>query len=376
MHKSDYYEILGVSRSADEEEIKRAYRKLALKYHPDRNPGDRQAEERFKEAAEAYEVLRDREKRDVYDRFGHEGLQGRGFTGFGGFEDIFSSFGDIFQDFFSFGGRGRRSQPRQGKSLRYDLEIDLEEAFRGVDKEVSFPRVEACPTCQGTGSRPGSEPKVCATCHGRGQVVRAQGFFQISTTCPTCGGAGRVIADPCRECRGEGHRKITRTVSLKIPPGVDTGSQLRLRGEGDPGDQGGLPGDLFVVIHVRSHPLFVREGDDLACEIPISFVQACLGDTIRIPLLGEEAEHPLEIEEGTQPGAVIKVRGKGMPRLGSDRGRGDLFVRITVKIPQRLSAEQREILEAFAELERPERHHEHGRRKGTLWKRLKGDKRA
>jgi len=352
MAKRDYYEILGVSRDAGAEEIKKAYRKLALRYHPDRNPGDKAAEENFKEAAEAYEVLRDEQKREIYDRFGHEGLEGSGFRGFSGFEDIFSSFGDIFGDFFGFGSRGGgRSRAREGRSLRYDLELTLEEAFTGQDKEIVFDKLEKCDACGGSGITPGSEPQVCATCQGRGQIVRSQGFFQISTTCPTCHGEGQIITDPCRECRGHGKVRVEKKVNVRIPPGVDTGSQLRLQGEGEPGEYGGPPGDLFVVIHVKPHDFFTREGEDLICRIPVSFVQAALGDTIPVPLLGEEAPYPLKIPAGTQPDDVLKIPGKGMPSLREYRRRGSLYARILVKIPRKLNTRQRELLEAYAATE-------------------------
>lgn len=352
MYKRDYYEVLRVSRDAGDEEIKRSYRKLALKYHPDRNPGDKEAEERFKEASEAYEVLRDREKRQVYDRFGHEGLEGRGFTGFSGFEDIFSSFGDIFEDFFGFGtNRGRRTRARQGESLRYDLELTLEEAFLGKDEGITFHKLEACQACNGSGASPGTEPQICPTCQGRGQVVRSQGFFQISTTCPGCNGQREIIVEPCRDCRGGGKTRLEKSINVKIPPGVDTGSQLRLRGEGEAGEHGGPPGDLFVVIHVKEHEFFAREEDNLMCQVPVSFVQAALGDTITIPILGEEDGHKLEIPQGAQPGEVIKVPGKGMSSLRSQHRRGDLYIRIIVKVPEKPSQQQRELLEAFAETE-------------------------
>ena len=350
MQKRDYYEVLGVSREAWEEDLKRAYRKLAMKYHPDKNPGDKEAEERFKEAAEAYEVLRDREKKGIYDRFGHQGLEGTGFRGFTGFEDIFSSFSDIFEDFFGFGTR-RRSRVRVGNDLRYDLQLTLEEAFSGKEEALSFHRWEACDNCEGSGITPGSEPQICTTCQGRGQVVRSQGFFQISTTCPSCHGQGRIITDPCEACRGAGKVKVKREITVKIPPGVDNGSQLRLRGEGEPGEYGGPPGDLFVVIRVKNHEFFAREGDHLLCEIPISFVQAALGDTIKIPVLGEDGEKALKIPSGTQPDEILSLSGEGMPTLRRDE-RGNLFVKIAVKIPKKLNQRQKELLNEFAKTER------------------------
>ncbi|MBW1721932.1 MAG: molecular chaperone DnaJ [Deltaproteobacteria bacterium] len=352
MYKRDYYEVLGVSRSAGEEEIKKAYRKLAMKYHPDRNPGDKEAEEKFKEAAEAYEVLRDREKRQIYDRYGHEGLEGSGFRGFSGFEDIFSSFGDIFEDFFGFGSRRSRgrTRARQGDSLRYDLELTLEEAFHGKEEEISFMKWQVCGLCNGSGIKPGKEPQICPTCRGRGQVVRSQGFFQITTTCPACNGQGQIITDPCEACRGAGKIRKERKITLKIPPGVDTGSQLRLQGEGEPGEFGGPPGDLFVFIHIRQHDFFTREGEHLLCEIPVSFVQAALGGTVHIPLIEAEDGFELEIPPGTQPDDILTVPGKGMPMLKRNK-RGDLFVKVHVKIPKKLTQRQRELLEEFAKTE-------------------------
>lgn len=352
MHKRDYYEVLGISRDAGDEDIKRAYRKLALKYHPDRNPGDKEAEENFKEAAEAYEVLRDREKRQIYDRYGHEGLEGRGFTGFSGFEDIFSSFGDIFEDFFGFGDRRTRGpRPRQGKSLRYDLELTLEDAFFGREQEIVFQKLELCLTCEGSGLAPGTHPQTCSTCQGRGQIIRSQGFFQISTTCPACHGEGHVITDPCKDCHGAGRNRVERKINIKIPPGVDNNSQLRLTGEGQPGENGGPPGDLFVVIHVKDHDFFSREGNDLICEIPVSFVQAALGDTLTIPVLGDNGTCELDLPAGTQPGDILRLPGKGMPSLRDPRRKGDLYAKITVKIPRKLNQRQKELLEAFADSE-------------------------
>ncbi len=351
MNKRDYYEVLGVSRECGEVEIKAAYRKLALKYHPDRNPGDKEAEDSFKEAAEAYEVLRDTEKRQLYDRFGHEGLAGSGFRGFNGFEDIFSNFGDIFEGIFGFGGTGGRTRARQGKSLRYDLELSLEEAFHGKETEISFHRLERCDTCDGSGAKPGTQPETCGTCQGRGQVVRSQGFFQVSSTCPTCRGQGEIITQPCSDCGGGGRMRVEREIQVKIPAGVDTGSQLRLRGEGEPGENGGPPGDLFVVIHVGEHGFFTREEDDLICQIPVSFVQATLGDTLSIPLLGEEDAHEFIVPKGTQPGEIIKISGKGMTSLRGFRKRGDLYAKIIVKIPEKLNERQTELLKEFAQEE-------------------------
>ena len=353
MVKRDYYKVLGVSRDAGEEEIKKAYRKLAMKSHPDRNPGDAAAEERFKEAAEAYEVLRNGEKRQIYDQYGHEGLAGTGFRGFSGFEDIFSSFGDIFEDFFGFGAKTRkRSRPRQGQSLRYDVELTLEEALLGKEHEIEFRRWELCRVCNGFGMARGTQPQICGTCQGRGQVVRSQGFFQISTTCPACQGAGRIITDPCQECGGGGKAKVERKITVRIPRGVDTGSQLRLQGEGEPGESGGTRGDLFVVIHVKEHSFFTREGEHLYCDMPISFVQAALGDTVTIPILGKEEGKGLKIPSGTQPGEVLTLPGLGMPSLQGNI-RGDLFARITVEIPKRLNQRQRELLEEFAKTAEP-----------------------
>jgi molecular chaperone DnaJ len=348
MNNRDYYEILEVLRDASEEEIKKAYRKQAMKYHPDKNPGDKESEEKFKEAAEAYEVLSDKEKRQIYDQYGHEGLKGTGFTGFHGFEDIFSSFGDIFEDFFGFSGsRSGRSRARKGKDLRYDTELTLEEAFSGKEESLSFQKWVSCETCNGSGVAPGSDIKKCNTCQGNGSVITAQGFFRIKTTCPTCKGQGTVIEKPCKACRGNGRVQAKKDLSLKIPPGVDNGSQLRLRGEGEPGENGGPPGDLFVVLHVKEHSLFSRDGDNLFCEIPISFVQAALGDRISIPVIGQEEMKEIKIPQGSQPGDVITAQGYGMPNLNR-KHRGDLYIKLNVVIPKKLSHRQKELLEEFA----------------------------
>jgi molecular chaperone DnaJ len=348
MRKRDYYEILGTSRNAAPEEIKKSYRQLALKYHPDRNPGDKEAEDLFKEAAEAYEVLRDPEKRGIYDRLGHEGLQGSGFGGFHGFDDIFSSFGDIFEDFFGFGG-GRRGRTRaqQGVDLRYDLAISFLESASGKDVDVDVPRFEKCSLCEGRGAEPGHEPVTCRTCGGRGQVTRAQGFFRISTTCPDCKGDGQIITNPCHECHGSGRVRITRKVRVKIPAGVAAGMRLRIRGEGEPGVYGGPPGDLYVVVHVEPHEIFEREDDHLICRVPVSFVRATLGATVEVPTL--EGSEMVSIAKGTQPGTVLRLRGKGFPHL-KGFGRGDQIVIVDVKTPTHLSKKQEELLKEFASL--------------------------
>jgi molecular chaperone DnaJ len=365
----DYYEVLGVSKDSGEDQIKKAYRKLALKYHPDRNPGDKEAEERFKEAAEAYEVLRDREKRRIYDLYGHDGLRGTGFTGFGGFEDIFSAFGDVFEDFFGFGGRrSRGTRIRRGDDLRYNLKLTLEEAYRGKEEEIVFEKWESCDICSGTGITPGSEPSVCPDCHGNGEIVHSQGFFQIRTTCSTCNGTGQVIVDPCSRCKGKGKMRAERKVLVKIPPGVDTGTQLRMKGEGESGENGGPPGDLFVVIYVEEHEFFDRDGDDLRCQVTVSFVQAALGFEASIPVLDNNEERRITIQEGTQPGEIIRLKGKGMPSLRRGRGYGDLFVQVMVKIPTRLSQRQRELLTEFSELEKQKI----GAKTKDLWDRIRG----
>lgn len=352
MGKRDYYEVLGVSRSASEEDLKRAYRKLALKYHPDRNPGDKAAEESFKEAAEAYEVLRDPQKKRIYDAYGHEGLQGSGFSGFRGFEDIFSSFGDVFQEFFSFGFGGSprsKTASRPGDDLAYDMVLGFEEAVFGVEKEISIETYVGCDKCGGSGAEPGTRESMCPMCQGSGQVVQSQGFFRISTTCVRCQGTGRVLVSPCNSCGGQGRVRKSRKVQVKVPPGVDTGTRLRLRGEGDFGYRGGVAGDLFVRLEVRQHELFERDGDNLYCKVSISFIQAILGDKIEIPTL--EGVKIVEIEPGTQPGAVIRFSGEGVPRLRG-YGRGDLFIEVEVKIPKQVTPRQEELLMAFIELEK------------------------
>ncbi len=351
MEKRDYYEVLGVSRNATEDEIKKAYRKLALKYHPDRNPGDKEAEEKFKEAAEAYEVLRDPEKRQLYDQFGHAGLQGTGFSGFHGFEDIFSSFSDIFEDFFSFGfsgGKRRNGTGQPGHDLAYDLKITFEEAAFGTEKTVEIPTLVECDSCGGTGLEAGSREEICPTCRGHGQIYQTQGFFRISTTCTRCKGSGKIITSPCKECGGEGRIRHFRKVNIKIPAGVDTGTRLRLKNKGEAGYRGGPAGDLYVRILVEPHEFLEREGDNLYCRVPVSMVQAALGDSIEIPTLN--GNKTLEINPGTQSGDTYLFKGEGIPHLHG-YGRGDLVVEVAVKTPTKLTKRQKELLREFAEIE-------------------------
>lgn len=348
MEDRDYYKVLSVSRNANEEEIKKAYRKVAMQCHPDRNPGDKEAEEKFKFASEAYEVLRDPQKRDIYDRFGIEGLKGTGFTGFRGFEDIFASFSDIFEDFFGFGATSRRrSRPRQGADLRFDLKISFYEAAFGKEDEIEIPKREPCEACNGTGSKPGTSPVQCPNCRGTGQTIRSQGFFTISATCGQCHGEGKYVSHPCKECRGSGWVKKTKKIKIKIPAGVDTGSKLRIRGEGEEGEKGGPPGDLFIFLFVEPHELFVRDGDDIVCQIPISFSQAALGTEIEIPTLNGKKD--LAIPRGTENGDILKLKGEGFTRIRG-YGRGDLVAQIFVKTPKNLTKRQEEILRELEEI--------------------------
>ncbi len=347
--KRDYYETLNVNRNATDDELKAAYRQLALKYHPDRNPDDKTAEEKFKEAAEAYEVLRDPQKRSLYDQYGHAGLENTGFHGFGGFEDIFSSFGDIFEDFFGFSTRRHsRSRAMAGADFRYDLNLDFMEAVSGTETEIEIEKREICADCGGNGCETGTEPETCRHCNGIGQVSRSQGFFTVRTTCPTCRGNGQIIAHPCSTCRGTGQVMASKKVAVKIPAGVDNGSRLRLTGEGEPGVYGGPPGDLYVFLHVKPHEFFKRRDTDIICEIPISFVQAALGDKISVPTLN--GNKTLEIPKGTQPGDVFYFSGKGIPSLRT-RGRGDQIIQVAIKTPTNLSKKQEALLKEFAELE-------------------------
>jgi molecular chaperone DnaJ len=343
--KRDYYETLEVSRTASDQEIKSSYRKLALKYHPDRNPGDKKAEERFKEAAEAYAILSDGDKRARYDRFGHAGVGGaQGFdpSQFSGFEDIFGGLGDIF----GFGGGGRRTGPQRGADLRYDLEIRFEQSAKGVETTIQIPRHETCETCRGNGAAPGSSPATCPQCRGTGQLRYQQGFFTVARTCGQCRGAGKVISKPCATCRGEGTVEQMRKLTVKIPPGIATGQRLRLTGEGEAGTLGGPPGDLYVVIFVREHEFFQRDGNDLRCTVPLAFTTLALGGDIKVP--GLDGDETVKVPESTQTGTTFKLRGKGMPDV-SGRGHGDLLVTVQAVTPKKLSKEQKKLLEQLAE---------------------------
>jgi molecular chaperone DnaJ len=344
--KRDYYEVLSVTRTASEQEIKSSYRKLAMQYHPDRNPGNKEAEEKFKECTEAYSVLMDAEKRARYDQFGHAGVNGGGgFQGFdpSNFADFNDIFGDIFSDFFGVNvGGGRRSRAQRGGDARADLTLTFEEAAFGKKTEVKVRRYESCEQCHGSGSAAGKAPATCPTCGGRGQVRYQQGLFAIARTCPSCQGAGRVISDPCSKCKGEMRSMKERTVDVTVPAGVEDGTRIRYSEQGDAGVQGGPAGDLYVVLKVKPHPFFEREGRDLHCSVPISFSQAALGDELTIPTL-DGSEHKLKVPEGTQSGTTFRIRGKGVPALQS-HGKGDLFVHVRVQTPAKLTKRQRELL--------------------------------
>jgi molecular chaperone DnaJ len=352
MSKRDYYEILGVSRAATEQELKSAYKRLAVRFHPDKNPGDQEAEEKFKEVAEAYAVLSNAEQRARYDRYGHAGVSSGaganwGAQGFGNIEDIFDLFG-IGEMFGGRGGSGRRSAAQRGSDLRYDLEITLEEAAAGMTAQLRIPRLESCEECKGSGAKPGTQPENCSTCSGLGQVRYQQGFFSVARTCGACRGTGRVVKSPCEACKGAGRTEREKQMEVKIPAGVETGSRLRIAGEGEAGQQGGPAGDLYVVIHVREHDVFERQGANLYAAVPVSFAQAALGAEIAVPTLKETEQ--LKIPAGTQTGTVFRLKGKGMPVLGG-RGHGDLFVSVTLRTPTTLTREQRRLLEELAKLE-------------------------
>jgi molecular chaperone DnaJ len=355
MAKRDYYELLGVGRNASDEEIKKAYRKLALKFHPDKNAGDKSAEEKFKEIGEAYEALSDPQKRAAYDQFGHAAFDPRARANRGSsFHDPFEIFrevfggtagGSIFESFF--GGGQDPSQPQRGADLRYDLEITLEEAALGCEKEISVTKLDHCDACNGSGMEPDSKTRGCPTCGGRGQVLTARGIFSIAQTCPHCNGLGRILEKPCKSCHGNGRREHHSKIKLRIPPGVDTGSRLRSSSNGEAGFRGGPSGDLYVILHLKSHEIFQREGDDLLCEMPISFIQAVLGAEIEVPTL--EGKATIKIPASTQPGALFRVKGKGLRNLHG-HSHGDLHVRIQVEVPTRLTSEQKTKLQEFAGL--------------------------
>ena len=348
----DYYEVLGVSRNATEQEIKSAYRRKALEHHPDRNPDHReQAEEKFKEASQAYSILSDPQKRARYDQFGQAGVAG---VGAGGFDpSIFTEFEDIVGDFFGFGdlfgmgGRGRGDRSSRGADLRFDLEISFEEGAFGLEAQIKVPRRETCGACSGSGAKKGTSPAICSQCGGRGQVRYTQGFFSISRPCSTCHGTGQVIRHPCPECRGQGRLRREKTLQVRIPPGVDTGTRLRVPGGGEAGKQGSPPGDLYVVLIVGEHSFFERHDRDLSCTIPLSFWQAALGAEIQIPTL--QGEETLKVPGGTQTGAVFRIRSRGFPDLDG-RGRGDLYIQVKVQTPTRLTSEQRQLLQQLAEI--------------------------
>lgn len=361
MSKRDFYDVLGVNRDASDDEIKKAYRKLAMKYHPDRNPDNPKAEEHFKEAKEAYEILSDAQKRAAYDQYGHAGIDpqagmGGGFGGFGGAGGFSDAFGGIFDEIFGGGGaRGGRSNVYRGADLRYNLEITLEQAAFGTETKIRIPTMEVCESCKGTGAKAGTQPKTCPTCQGSGQVRLQQGFFSIQQTCPKCHGTGKFIAEPCGSCHGAGRVKQHKTLAVKIPAGVDEGDRIRLSGEGEHGINGGPSGDLYVQIHLKPHPVFQREGNDLHCEMPISFTTAALGGEIEIPTLDGAAK--LRIPEETQSGKTFRLRGKGIKGVRS-HGHGDLLCHVMVETPVNLTERQKELLRELEETSRDhaERH--------------------
>lgn len=355
--KRDYYEVLGVERSCEVAEIKKAYRRLAMEHHPDRNPGDKTAEERFKEMAEAYEVLSDPEKRSLYDRFGHAGPRQAGFQGFSGIEDILSHFADFFGGGFGgFGGGRRGPHVEAGDDIQEEMTITLREAHRGCQKPLELQRLVHCAACGGSGAKAGSQPAPCATCGGRGQVAHNQGIFMIATTCPTCRGRGRVVRDKCGECRGGGVERKRESVVVNVPAGIDDGQTLRVPGKGQAGPNGGPPGHLYVTFHVDADPQFERDGDNLHTEVRLSFAQAALGARVKVPTLDEEME--LEVPAGTQPGTVRVLRGRGMPNVHG-RGVGDLAVHLTVDVPKKLSSDQRKLVEELGRVLEPPAATEH-----------------
>ena len=371
--KRDYYEVLGVPKNAEQDAIKSAYRKIALKYHPDKNPGNKEAEESFKEAAEAYEVLSDSEKRAAYDRFGHAGVGGGG-PQFGSVEDIFGAFGDIFgggrggggsifEDLFG-GGGGRQRARSRGAHLKVDLEVTLEEVAKGVKKTIEITRNETCGDCRGSGAAAGTKPKTCPDCQGRGEIVRSQGFFAMRTTCGRCRGTGEVIDTPCPKCSGTGRVPEKKSVTVTIPPGIDDGMQLRLSGEGEAAPRGGTRGDLYCEVHVKKHKLFQRRGDDIILEIPVGYAQAALGTDIEVPTLQGKSE--LKVPAGTQPMTMLRMRGLGLPRLDG-YGVGDQFVRIAVEVPTKVDEETEALLRQLAEKEEQQV----GTKQKSFWDKVK-----
>jgi molecular chaperone DnaJ len=340
MSKRDYYEILGVSKNASAAELKKAYRRVAMKHHPDRNPDDKGSEDKFKEASEAYEILSDSQKKSAYDQYGHDGLKGSGGgggQGFGNFSDIF---GDVFGDIF--GGAGGRGGPARGSDLRYTLDLSLEEAVKGTSVKIKVPTLVGCAPCHGSGAKPGSSPTTCSTCGGAGQVRMQQGFFSVQQTCPTCRGQGRTISDPCHECHGQGRQEETKTLSVKVPSGVDTGDRIRLAGEGEAGAGGGPAGDLYVQVSVKEHEFFQRDGKNIYCEVPISVFDACLGGDIEVPTLDGRVK--LKIPAETQTGKLFRMRGKGVAPVRGG-ATGDLLCRVVLETPVNLSKKQKEVLE-------------------------------
>lgn len=357
MSKRDYYEVLGVSRDVDNKDLKRAYRKLAMKYHPDRNPDDADADNKFKEATEAYEILGDADKRAAYDRYGHAGVDPNagGGGGFGGGNGNFGDiFGDVFGDIFGGGGgRGGQGGPQRGSDLRYNMELTLEEAVRGVEKNIRIPTLTTCDTCDGSGAKPGTSPKTCSTCNGVGQVRMQQGFFSVQQTCPTCRGKGTIIEDPCNSCHGRGVKEETKTLSVKIPAGVDTGDRIRLSGEGEAGAMGGPSGDLYVQVSVKDHALFHRDGRNLYCDVPISIVDAALGGELEVPTLDGRVK--LKIPAETQSGKLFRLRGKGVVPVRGGAA-GDLLCRVQVETPVKLTSEQKDLLTQFQASLKGEKH--------------------
>ena len=345
MSKRDYYEVLGVGRDTSEREIKKAYKRLAMKFHPDRNPGDKEAEANFKEVKEAYEILTDSDKKAAYDQFGHAGVDpNRGGGGYGGGADFGDVFGDVFGDIFGGGRRGGQRQAARGSDLRYNLELSLEEAVRGLTKELRIPTLAACDVCDGSGAKKGSSPTTCGTCHGQGQVQMRQGFFAVQQACPTCHGRGKIIKDPCNKCHGEGRVEKSKTLSVKIPAGVDTGDRIRLSGEGEAGEYGAPPGDLYVQVSVREHAIFQRDGNNLYCEVPISFSKAALGGEIEVPTLDGKVN--LKIPAETQTGRMFRMRGKGVKSVRS-HAVGDLLCKVVMETPVNLNERQKELLREF-----------------------------